>query len=173
MATKDVFTALRVDQPRDFTIDGETKTAQAGNYILVDAEGNYKIVDAFSFEQGYADAGTGVEGEVTEVKPRKARTNDDLDLSPPQNEAVQVTKDELIPVPNTTDDAKAEAIENKDVKATETKTSSTAKQKATESVPASESGVKASEMTGANTDAKVGPASDGDKTPTSNQNEAK
>jgi hypothetical protein len=167
MATKDVFTALRVDQPRDFTIDGETKTAQAGNFILVDAEGNFKILDASTFEQTYADAGTGVVGEVTEVKPRKPNTAAELDLSAPKNEAVEVTKEGITPVPNVTDDAKQEAVKS------DSKSSSTGKEKATNAVPASDSGVKASEMTGANTDAKVGPASDGDKTPTSNKNEVK
>lgn len=165
MASKDVFTATRVDQPRDFTIKGETKTAQAGNYILTDSEGNLSILDSSTFEQGYADAGTGVVGEVSEVKPKRTRSDQNtLDLSAPENASVESGKDgEVTVVPNKADD------ETKSV----SKSATVAKQKATDSVQASETGVKASETTGANTDAKIGPAADGDKTPTSNKNEAK
>lgn len=169
MASKDVFTATRVDQPRDFTINGETKTAQAGNYILTDTEGNIQILDSSTYEQGYADAGTGVVGEVSLVKPKRTdKEAGTLDLSPPENASVEFKKDgERVLVPNEgpKPDAKPETK-------ADSKTATTGKQKATEAVQASETGVKASEVTGA-TDAKVGPAADGDKTPTSNETEAK
>jgi hypothetical protein len=99
MAQQDVFHAVRVDQPRDLYIKGELVTAQAGTYMLTDADGNLKIVGQTDFSTLYADAGNGVAGDVIEVKPntRKAHKNatqHELKLEAPADDTVDPKKQE-------------------------------------------------------------------------------